>query len=70
MISIDSFRSLVRQVIGYDFDENNAQREVVNHDGNDVLMIVAGPGSGKTAILVLRALRHVLVDNILPETIL
>jgi DNA helicase-2/ATP-dependent DNA helicase PcrA len=70
MISIDSFRSLVYQVLDCNLDENNAQREGVNHDSSDVLMIVAGPGSGKTTVLVLRALRHVLVDDILPETIL
>jgi DNA helicase-2/ATP-dependent DNA helicase PcrA len=57
-------------VLNYDLDSNDAQREVVNHNSNDVLMIVAGPGSGKTAILILRALRHVLVDDILPEAIL
>lgn len=33
-------------------------------------MIVAGPGSGKTSVLVFRALRHVLVDQIAPEHIL
>jgi DNA helicase-2/ATP-dependent DNA helicase PcrA len=32
-------------------------------------MIVAGPGSGKTTVLVLRALRLVFVDQILPEHI-
>lgn len=32
-------------------------------------MIVAGPGSGKTTVLVLRALRHVLVDGMEPESI-
>ena len=33
-------------------------------------MIVAGPGSGKTTVLVLRALRHVFVDEMLPESVL
>lgn len=33
-------------------------------------MIVAGPGSGKTTVLVLRALRHVIVDGVLPENII
>ncbi|MBB4100493.1 UvrD-helicase domain-containing protein [Sphingomonas kyeonggiensis] len=32
-------------------------------------MIVAGPGSGKTTVLVLRALRHMLVDRLAPERI-
>ncbi|WP_238536566.1 ATP-dependent helicase [Stigmatella aurantiaca] len=34
------------------------------------LLIAAGPGSGKTAVLILRALRHVLVDRVLPERIM
>lgn len=34
------------------------------------LQIVAGPGSGKTTVLVLRALRLVLVDGLLPEHVL
>jgi DNA helicase-2/ATP-dependent DNA helicase PcrA len=34
------------------------------------LQIVAGPGSGKTTVLVLRALRHVLVDGLLPEQVM
>lgn len=70
MISINSFINLVQNVLERDLNENIAQLEGVNHDGNDILMIVAGPGSGKTTVLVLRALRHVLVDDILPETIL
>jgi len=33
------------------------------------LMIVAGPGTGKTTVLVLRALKHVIVDQVPPEEI-
>lgn len=33
-------------------------------------MIVAGPGTGKTSVLIMRALRLLLVDRILPEHIL
>jgi DNA helicase-2/ATP-dependent DNA helicase PcrA len=33
-------------------------------------MIAAGPGSGKTTVLVLRALRYVFVDELLPEQVL
>jgi DNA helicase II / ATP-dependent DNA helicase PcrA len=34
------------------------------------MLIVAGPGTGKTTVLVLRALRHVLVDRVPPESIM
>ncbi|MDE2715744.1 MAG: DEAD/DEAH box helicase [Chloroflexota bacterium] len=50
--------------------ENNAQLRAVTHDDDSVLQIVAGPGSGKTTVLVLRALRSVFVDDVLPENIL
>ena len=70
MISIDEFKRLSQEVLGSDLDENSAQRNSVYHEGDDILMLVAGPGSGKTRVLVLRALRHVFVDDILPEHIL
>lgn len=50
--------------------DNRAQLNAVMHDDDRVLSIVAGPGSGKTTVLVLRALRFVFVDDILPEHIL
>jgi DNA helicase II / ATP-dependent DNA helicase PcrA len=49
----------------------DAQQEACIHvPATTPLQIVAGPGSGKTTVLVLRALRHVLVDGFLPEQIL
>lgn len=70
MISIEDYKNLVFQALGRDLNDNIAQNNSVTHDGNEILMIVAGPGSGKTTVLVLRALRHVLVDDVLPEEIL
>ena len=49
---------------------NQEQEGAVRHPSNTVLQIVAGPGSGKTSVLLVRALRHVFVDDVLPENIL
>lgn len=68
MISIDDFGLAVRQVLGRDL--NAPQQECVQHPIQPALMIVAGPGSGKTTVLVLRALRHVLVDGMDPESVM
>lgn len=47
-------------------DLNEAQRSVVGHlDGP--LLVVAGPGSGKTYCIVLRALNLLLLDKAKPE---
>lgn len=48
---------------------NRRQRVCISHDAARPLMIVAGPGSGKTTVLVLRALRLVFVEQVLPEQI-
>lgn len=49
---------------------NSAQLEAVTYAGDSVLQIVAGPGSGKTTVIVLRALRHVFVEGVLPEEVI
>jgi len=49
---------------------NPPQLACIKHPEKSALMIVAGPGSGKTTVLVLRALRHMLVDGMLPEQVL
>jgi len=43
-------------------DLNDAQREIVRHDAGP-LLVVAGPGSGKTYSIVLRALNLLLLDR-------
>lgn len=70
VITFEEYKTLILEVLNRDLDENSAQHDGVGHASSDVLMLVAGPGSGKTTVLVLRALRHVLVDDILPENIL
>ena len=72
MISNDRFLDIIRSRIERDLRNlnNEAQLNAVEHADNRILQIVAGPGSGKTTVLVLRALRFVFVENVLPENIL
>ncbi len=49
---------------------NPAQQDCIRHTPDIPLQIVAGPGTGKTTVLVLRAIRLVVVDGMLPEQIL
>jgi hypothetical protein len=48
---------------------NQRQQQAILKPANAALQIVAGPGSGKTTVLVLRALKLVFVDGLLPESI-
>jgi DNA helicase II / ATP-dependent DNA helicase PcrA len=70
MISIQQFLEAVtsEDVLGKQL--NTEQRSAITHGLDDSLMLVAGPGSGKTTVLVLRAIRHVLVDGFEPESVL
>lgn len=68
MIDQKAFISAVADVIGREL--NAPQFSCVKHPSEQPLMIVAGPGSGKTTVLVLRALRHVLVDGFVPESVI
>jgi DNA helicase II / ATP-dependent DNA helicase PcrA len=69
-VTVDQFLQLVALVLGADHQPNGEQRACLAHDPVSPLRIVAGPGSGKTTVLVLRALRHVLVDHVSPEQIM
>ena len=71
MISNDRFLDLVQSKIGLDLrnPKSGAQLKAIDFSGSAVLQIVAGPGSGKTTVLVLRALRFVFVEGVLPENV-
>lgn len=73
MLTVDRFLELVPVVMtpvgAPPRPLNDEQRDCVGLQTGEPLMIVAGPGSGKTAVLVLRALRHLLVDGFLPEEV-
>ena len=69
-MTVDEFVDLVVRVLGTNRRPNPEQRACLSHDPAIPVLIVAGPGSGKTTVLVLRALRHVLVDRTPPEQIM
>jgi DNA helicase-2/ATP-dependent DNA helicase PcrA len=69
-VTVDDFVALVVTVLGMARAPNHDQVDCLAHDPAIPLLIVAGPGSGKTTVLVLRALRHVMVDRIPPERIM
>ena len=72
MIPLENFVLLVREAIPRftSSPPNQNQEACIIHPTETPLMIVAGPGSGKTTVLVLRALRLVFVDGFRPEEIL
>lgn len=67
MIAIEEFFAAVEVILN---GLNEPQERCVKHGTDIALMIVAGPGSGKTRVLVLRALRHVFVDGMPPDQVL
>ncbi len=47
---------------------NDQQREIIEHDDHP-LLVIAGPGSGKTFCLVLRAINLLLTEKATPKEI-
>src|SRR5437667_93456 len=71
MIRLDRFIDIVCRAIPRFalYRPNNSQERCVLQDPHTPLMIVSGPGAGKTTVLVLRALRFVFVEGIPPSGI-
>lgn len=71
MIPLANFIPLIRAAVQrlQQHPPNPRQETCITAPRNAPLMIVAGPGSGKTTVLVLRALRLVFVDGMLPENV-
>lgn len=70
MISYKEFNNIVVNILKRDISANNEQNEAISADIDESLFIVAGPGSGKTTVIVLKILKYIFVDGISPSSII
>ncbi len=72
MIRWSQFEQIVIQNLGRNIqvDQNPPQNQAISAPTNESLFIVAGPGSGKTTVMVLKILKFILVDDVPPASIL
>lgn len=70
MITYDEFENIVVNVLNRDISSNLDQKSAISSDLNQALFIVAGPGSGKTTVIVLKILKSIFVDDVEPEEII
>ena len=67
MITFEELLSEVKNIVGHELDPE--QEKVVWHETGS-LWVIAGPGSGKTEVLVLRVLKLMFVDRVNPRSII
>ena len=70
MISYDKFEDIIVNTLKRDISSNKDQQKAILSEANKSLFIVAGPGSGKTTVMVLKILKYIFVDDIDPSEIL
>ena len=70
MISYDEFENIVVNILKRDISSNKDQKKAIKSTTSESLFIVAGPGSGKTTVMVLKILKYIFVDDITPNEIL
>lgn len=70
MISYEEFEDIVVNILKRDISSNHDQKKAIRSNANEGLFIVAGPGSGKTTVIVLKILKYIFVDDIKPNEIL
>lgn len=69
MISYELFSKIVTPATGRDIESNPDQKSIVSSSLNRSIKVIAGPGSGKTTVIVLRLMKLIFVDGIDPQEI-
>ena len=70
MIEYEEFEEIVVNVLERDISSNKDQKLAISSPKDQSLFIVAGPGSGKTTVMVLKILKFIFVDDVSPSEIL
>ena len=70
MITQEKFEEIVVNVLKRDISSNEDQKKAIFSRPDESLFLVAGPGSGKTTVMVLKILKFIFVDDINPDEIL
>ena len=72
MIEWNTFEEIVVEKLGRDIrlDVNPEQNKAISASTNESQFIVAGPGSGKTTVMVLKIFKFIYIDEINPGNIL
>ncbi len=70
MITQEEFEEIVVKVLERNISSNHDQKKAIIAKPTESLFLVAGPGSGKTTVMVLKILKYIFVDDINPEEIL
>ena len=70
MITQEKFEDIIVKVLERDISSNEYQKKAIFSNPNQSLFLVAGPGSGKTTVMVLKILKFIFVDDMHPSEIL
>lgn len=66
-MDFDEYIRIAESILGHKISKE--QRDIVQH-ADGPLWIIAGPGSGKSEVLVLRTLKLIFVDSVNPKSII
>ena len=70
MISYEEFEDAIVNILKRDISSNKDQKKAIQSEPDKSLFIVAGPGSGKTTVMVLKILKFIFVDDVDPSEII